>query len=169
MFQLHIISPIFLVPFLKSFKFGLIFNTIAILVFSFIKIIPKLFFGLNVIPFEISKFNSIKDIKHSMSRTLLFADQYIYIFIVGIVFGYFLRKRTKYFRQLASTKYWKYLLSIVFYSLCFSSVIWSENFKDINIEQNQLNFISWLILANIFWSFGIIWTIILFVEEGKGE
>src|SRR4051812_30829076 len=104
-FQLHLIAPLFMAPFLKSVKFGLIFNTIAILVFGFVKIIPKLFFDIHIIPYEISKFNIIEDMKHSLVRYFLFTDQYIYVFILGIMTGYFIRRRSDFINSLIDTRW----------------------------------------------------------------
>ena len=157
-----------MIPFLKSFKFGLIFNSIAIIVFSFVKIIPKLFFGIHF-PNEVLKFETIDGLRSALFRYITFTDQFLNIFIFGIIIGYLLTKRKLFIKRLTNNTIVKHMFTILSYSLSFLSIAWSENFKDIDREVNQYNIITWFVLGNLLWSIGLIWTIFILYQNEKSK
>ena len=157
-----------MIPFLKSFKFGLIFNSIAIIVFSFVKLIPKLFLEIHF-PNEVSKFETTLDLKHAFYRYIAFTDQFVNIFIFGIIIGYLLTKRKLWIKRFTNNRMSKVGFTILSYSLSFSSIAWSENFKDIDREVNQYNIITWFVLGNLLWSMGMIWTIFILYRNDKSK
>ena len=162
------ISPIFLLPFLRSVRFGLTFNLMAILLTSFVKLLPKLFFDFELIPYEIRDLDSVEDMKQSFLRFFFFTDQYIYLFVFGITIGYFLKERPLLIRKLTKTKLARLTLTLISYSSMVLAIVWSEDFKDINKDQNQANLMIWFVLGDILWSMGLIWTIFLLRKPKKG-
>jgi len=157
-----------MLPFKYSPKFGFIFNTIAIIITSFLNIVPKLYFGYKLLPYEIKQLNSIQDMKASLMRYQSFTDQYLVMFIIGIIIGYIIREKNSFIKYLVRNKFWSILLSFICYSLPVLALIWSQDFSDINKTQNKLNINLWFIFGKILWSFGNIWLIFVIYFNKNG-
>ncbi|XP_054158436.1 uncharacterized protein LOC128956747 [Oppia nitens] len=95
-FDLQILSPIFMLPFTKSPKFGYIFNTLALIPAFVAKILPNVLFGTKLIPYEAADSYLLDNMRYSVSRSIIYPDQYLSLFIIGIMLGYSLRNRHKY-------------------------------------------------------------------------
>ncbi|XP_054159958.1 O-acyltransferase like protein-like [Oppia nitens] len=155
-FQLHIISPLFLVPFKISPHFGYIFNLIAFLLTCVVNILQKLLLNLKAMPYEAAEVHTAIEMRQSIMRLFGFPDQYISIFIVGIVFGYIMRNKNQ-LDNLVKNIHVKFVNSIICYSLFIAVIAWSENFKDMNVIQNKYNFNLWFTFGKVFWTIANLW------------
>ena len=167
LFQLQILSPLFMLPLKYSPKKGLIFNYFVIIFGCFLSILPKLIFGTKIIPFEVSDMNSINEMKYSFVRFSIFTDQNLSVFVIGIIVGFLMKNKSLYHKFLMNINN-RIFLSILCPILSIIAIIWSENFKDINESPNQLNLMVWFAFGKILWSFGNIWFIYFLFTGSKG-
>lgn len=147
-----------MVPFKCSAKLGYVLNMAFLPFACFATIAPKLMSGLKILPFEVSDVNSLKYLKYISNRYLVFTDQYISLFIIGIVFGYFLRNKQN-FDRLVDKRFMRALFAIFCLSMFVLSLVWSYNFKDMIKKHNEVNLSLWFVFGKILWSFGNIWII----------
>ena len=158
MFQLHLVFPMLILPFSYSSKFGYFINFSLILIISFALIAVKLIFGQKVLALEISEIHSNEDLIYASNRYTAFPDQYLSLFIIGVMFGYFLRNRQN-FDSFLRKRLIRLLVGIFCYSTTTLSLVWSQSFKSLGLKHNKLNINLWLISANILWSVGNLWLI----------
>ena len=167
-FQLHVIAPIFLVPLHYSATWGLIFNSVIFIGTSFVKVVPKLYFDYKLIPFEVSQLDELMEIKQSFFRFFTYTDQYIYLFILGIMAGFVIRTYPDLLDILTKNRCRTVPLTILSVAVGLYAIIWSENFKYIDKKHNQLDISAWFVCGMIFISILLIWlTILYFKDNGK--
>ena len=130
-FQLQIVSPLFMIAFKKSSKFGYIFNFLVLPFACFATIAPTLIYDLKLFPFEVSELYKIEDLKYSLIRFFTFTDQYLSLFIIGIIVGYFLRPPQGVDKLLRGFPI-RLSIGIICYTISVLGIVWSENFKEMN-------------------------------------
>ena len=147
-----------MVPFKYSPKLGYFLNMAFLPFACFATIAPKLRTGLKILPFEVSDVNSLTRLKYISNRYLVYPDQYISLFIIGIMFGYFLRNK-HHFDKLVKKHVIKIIFGVICISMFISSIAWSYNFKEMTNKHDELNLSLWFVFGKILWSFGNIWLI----------
>ena len=156
--QLQIIAPIFMIPFKYSPKLGYALNMAFLPFACFATISPKLMNGQKILPFEVSDINSLSQLKYASNRYLVYTDQYIAIFLIGVIFGYFLRNKYN-FDRLVRKPVIRLMFAIFCITIFIVSIAWSYNFKQMMGKHNELNLSLWFVFGKILWSFGNIWII----------
>ena len=147
-----------MILFKYSSKLGYTLNLLFLPIACFATIAPKVISDFKIIPFDISELYSIKTMKYCLLRFFIYTDQYLSLFIVGIIVGYFLRNKEKTDRLLTKTSV-RLLIGLLCYSMSVLGVAWSENFKDMNVTPNKLNLSLWFVFGKILWAIGNIWLI----------
>ena len=158
MFQLQLISPLFMVPFKYSPKFGYLFNFALVFIIGFVNIFVKLVFGPKLLPFEITEIHSLEDHKYALNRYITIPDQYLSLFIIGVIFGYFLRNRQT-FDNFVRKRFIRLFIGILCYSTTVLILVWNQTFRRLDQKPNKLSLNLWFGFAKIFWSFGNLWLI----------
>ena len=148
-----------MVPLKYSPKYGLILNLVTLPFTCFATIIPYLLTGVKRLPFEVSEVHTYEDLKYAFNRNFTFTDQYLSLFHIGIIVGYFLRNKQLIDKHLTNRRAIRILIGIYCYSMSVLGIAWSENFKDMNIRPNKFNLNVWLVFGKILWAFGNVWLI----------
>jgi len=140
-------------------------NISLVFIGSFASLLPK-YFGLPIAPFEVSEMNSIDEIGRSIVRYNIGPEQYFAPFMMGIIVGYLIQNRSKFF-SLSNKNFILVSLWILFPLLSSSAIIWAQNFENINITPNKLDLLLWFSLGKILWAVG--WgCLILALSIGSG-
>ncbi|XP_054159959.1 nose resistant to fluoxetine protein 6-like [Oppia nitens] len=159
-FQLQLIAPIFMIPYKVMPRYGYITSLLIFTFGCFATIAPKVIQGLRLIPYEISEIYTIADTKYCLFRFMLYTDQFVSIFIIGLTTGYILRHEKSLLDLLYhKNKYISHSIGFICLTTSVLGVVWSERFKDINQIPNKLNLDIWFVFGKILWTFGNIWLI----------
>ncbi len=129
---------------------------ILIIIGCFLSIVPKLFYGFNIAPYEASTMNSVLEIRHSLLHYLGSTQQNISTFIIGLIVGYLIRKKPN---LNTGGKLGNLILWITLPLLPPIASYWSESFKASEGEFSQLSFIMWFLSGRVMWSLGYGWIV----------
>ena len=157
-----------MLPFKRSATFGYTCNAFLFLMACLASIAPRLFFGYKLMPYEVSEVSSMDQIKYSNYRFMTFPDQYIHVYIIGIVIGYLLRNGPT-LNKVVKTNSMRTLIAIVCVLISFSGIAWSENFREFNKPQNKVNLFVWFVSAKVLWMTGNVWFICLIESYKNGN
>lgn len=116
-------------------------------------------------PFEVSQLDQLSDIKQSFWRFYIFTDQYIYLFIFGILVGFVVRTYPDLLEMLTKNRYRTVPITLVSIGVGAYGILWSENFKYIDKKHNELDIDAWYICAMLFISLLLAWLIILYYKD----
>lgn len=165
LFQLEIFAPILLLT-LNFKRFGFVFLIFLAIIGCYLSIIRKLFFGLNIAPFEVSNMNSVQDIRHSFLHYLGSTEQNISTFIIGLIYGFLIRKRPN---LNTGGRIGNLILWIVLLSLPPIASYWSEGFKALKGGFSQFSFIMWFLSGRAMWALGYGWIIFACCTKRAGK
>ena len=156
-----------MLPFIISARLGYTLNLLILPIASFLTIAPKFIYNYKLIPFETSEVHSIEEMKKCFYRFYCHPDQYLCLFVLGIIVGYAMRNRQPFDAVLKKRRI-RVTVAILCYSSSLLGIIWSENFKDMNEPQNKLNLNVWFTFNKLFWMIGNIWIIYDFHSRHRG-
>lgn len=164
-FYLSLLAPFILATF-KYPVLGPVTFLGLVLVGSVVSLLPKLVFNIPVTPYEISTTTSTAQAKLSFIHYFAATDQYIVVFVIGLLIGYLIKCRSKMYlgKRPALCALWAGMML-----LPFISTHWNEGFKPVEGNFSQFSFNSWFVLSKIMWCAGWGWVVFACCTDRSGK
>ncbi|CAG2116057.1 unnamed protein product, partial [Medioppia subpectinata] len=155
-FQLHIFAPLLLLL-IKLKHVGFAILALLACVGCFLSIVPRLFMDFRIMPYEVDRMESTREMSHSFIHYLGSTEQNISTFIVGLVWGYLIRCKPDALNKVG--KNGVLCLWVGFMILPQIASAWGETFKATKGGFNEKSFLVWFLSGRVLWALGYGWIV----------